>query len=219
MTHLYDLTLIIPETGESISLAGSLEDQEWEALEAFVEYTKELMAVKLVKDGIPTSLKMNFDRNGELTVKTELPPPDDTMVFLHKFRPLGLKREPTYFGKICNILGKAFVDPYLRMILKQSRDIYYGKRMQSGITITSNGVVLNSDEVLHDWLNSYEYHRDKDKREFIDSLHQMLPLDASKVLFLNLLTEKLQAIQGVAGLARVILGQQHTFSIETSYPN
>ncbi len=105
------------------------------------------------------------------------------------------------------------------MILKQSRDIYYGKRMQSGITITSNGVVLNSDEVLHDWLNSYEYHRDKDKREFIDSLHQMLPLDASKVLFLNLLTEKLQAIQGVAGLARVILGQQHTFSIETSRPN
>ena len=45
-------------------------------------------------------------------------------------------------------------------------------------------------------------------REFIDSLHTMLPLEASKVLFLILLTDKLQAIHNVTAFIRVVLGKQ-----------
>ena len=147
-----------------------------------------------------------------MEIVTKLPPWDDVMVFLHKFRPLGLKSEKTYFYRICNLLSKALSHPYLRSIIKEQRRVYSGKRMQSGFQIRSNDVLLNSEKVLFDWLNAYEYHRDKEKREFIEGLHKMLPLEASKVIFLSLLTEKAKAIFNLATLVRVVLGKQKTVS-------
>jgi len=90
------------------------------------------------------------------------------------------------------------------------REIYNGKRTQSAFQIKSNDTVLNSEKVLNDWLNSYEYHRDKEKRKFIESLHEMFPLEASKVIFLGLLSDKTQAIINVAKFIRVVVGKQES---------
>ena len=86
--------------------------------------------------------------------------------------------------------------------------MYNGKRLQEQFEITSNDVLLNSEEVLQQWLNAYEFHRDKKKKSFIDSLHQLLPLEASKAIFLSLLTEKARAAINVGLIVRVILGKQ-----------
>jgi hypothetical protein len=69
-------------------------------------------------------------------------------------------------------------------------------------------VILNSEKVLNDWLNSFEYHRDKEKRKFIESINEMFPLDASKVIFLGLLSDKVQAIRNIAIFTRVVVGKQ-----------
>ena len=74
----------------------------------------------------------------------------------------------------------------------------------------SNDVVLNSEKVLYDWLNSFEYHRDQEKPQFIESRHQMIPMDASKVLFLGLLADKAEAINNLAALISVIVGRQNS---------
>ncbi len=130
------------------------------------------------------------------------------MAFLHRFRPLGLQSESTNFNRICSLLTKEIADPYFRSMIDLQRDIFSGKVLQTQFRIWSDDTVLNSEKVLYDWLNAYEYHRDKEKREFIESLHTMIPLDASKVLFIALLTEKTKAINNVAALVAVIVGKQ-----------
>ena len=81
------------------------------------------------------------------------------------------------------------------------------------IRISSDDVLLNSEKMLLDWLNAYEYHRDKDKKESIDKLHQMFPLEASKAVFLHLLSDKAQAIYNLTGFIRVFIGKQRDFTL------
>jgi len=70
---------------------------------------------------------------------------------------------------------------YFRNLLTEYHQLYSGKK--SKVQIKSNETLLNSEDTLLDWLNSYEFHRNEDKRKFIESLHQMLPMDVSKVIF------------------------------------
>lgn len=219
MAHEYELTLLPENKGEEISLTGTFEDEDWERLEEFAQYADELLKTKFVQDGMPASLNIRWDEKSGMCVSPKLPPWDDVSVFLHKFRPIGLLSESTYFFKICNILTKELAHPYFRSMIEEQREIYGGTRMQAQFQIKSNEVILNSEKVLYDWLNAYEYHRDREKREFIDSLHTMLPLEASKVLFLALLTDKTMAINNVAAITRVVLGKQKELKLQLRSPN
>jgi hypothetical protein len=219
MTHDYKLTLIMKDTGETASLSGRFADDEWDRLKEFAQYAEDLLTTKYVKDGMPASLTIHWDEQSGLAASSTLPPWDDVTVFLHKFRPLGLQSESTYFYKICGILSKELAHPYFRSMIDEQREIFSGKRMQAQFQIQSNDVVLNSEKVLNDWLNAYEYHRVKEKREFIDSLHAMIPLEASKALFLALLTDKAKAIYGIAGLIQVVLGNQKSIEGRVKRPN
>lgn len=211
MAYEYKLTLTINGTGESVMQKGSFQADAWNSLIEYLEYADDLLDTKFVKDGMPAALNIKWERGSDMIVSTKLPNWDDVTVFLHKFRPIGLEKESTYFYKICNILTKELTHPHLRNMVDEQRDVYSGKRAQLAFKIQSNDVILNSEKVLYDWLNSYEYHRDKEKRKFIESLHEMFPLDGSKVLFLGLLSDKTQAIYNMAVLVRVVVGKQKSF--------
>ena len=216
MAHRYELTLAIEDTNEQVSISGRFADEDWECLDAFVQYADELLNTQLVRSGMSASLKISWEEGSGATISTKLPPWDDVIVFLHKFRPIGLQSESTDFYRICNILSKELAHTFFRSMLKEQRDIYSGKRLQAQFRITSNDVLLNSEKVLYDWLNAYEYHRDKEKQEYIDSLHTMLPLDASRVMFLTLLTDKAEAIHNIAAFTRVVQGKQKALRGKTS---
>ena len=165
MAHEYKLKLILTDTNENISLSGKFEDEDWERFEKFAQYADELLKTKFAQEEMPASLSIRGDnKSGIMTVSTELPPWDNVIVFLHKFRPIGLESESTYFHKICSLLTKELAHPYVRSMIKEQREIYSGKGLQSQIQIQSNEVVLNSEKVLYDWLNAYEYHRNKEKQ-------------------------------------------------------
>lgn len=208
MPYDYELTLTVQDTGENVILKGSFQEDAWNLLMEFLEYVDDLMNTQFVKDGMPASLNIKWEQNTDMMVSTKLPDWDDVTVFLHKFRPIGLQSESTNFYKICNILSKELVHPHFRNMIDEQREIFSGKRTQTAFRIQSNNVVLNSEKVLYDWLNAFEYHRDKEKRQFIEQLHQMFPLDASRVLFLGLLSDKTQAIYNIAVLVRVVVGKQ-----------
>lgn len=210
MGHEYKISLNIQETGEKIVLAGEFKNEEWELLEEYVQYATELINTQFVKNGMPSSLKLNWDRETGMTATTQLPPWDDVIVFLHKFRPLCLQSERTNFYKIFNLLSREISHPYFRNLISEEHKTYSGKRLQSQFKMYSNEVLLNSEKLLFDWLNSYEYHRDKEKREFIESLHVVFPLEATQVLFLILLSDKTEAIHNIAVWLRVILGKQNS---------
>lgn len=218
MPYEYDLTLTISETGETISQKGSFQPDAWNTLNEYLEYTEDLLKTKFVQDGMPSALNIKWEKDSGMVVSTKLPNWDDVSAFLHKFRPIGLEKESTYFYKVCNILTRELTHPHFRNMADEQRDIFSGKRTQSMYKFSINDVILNSEKVLYDWLNSYEYHRDKEKRQFIDSLHAVFPLDGSKVLFLGLLSDKIQAIHNVAILVRVVVGKQKGFESRVRLP-
>ena len=148
MVHEYKLSLNVQETGEKIIVAGELEDEEWELLEEYLQYATELINTKFVKNGMPSSLKLNWDRETGITTTTQLPPWDDVIVFLHKFRPLGLQSERTNFYKIFNLLSRENSHPYFRSLISEEHRTYSGKRLQSQFKVYSNEVLLNSEKLL-----------------------------------------------------------------------
>ena len=218
MAHEYKLTMKIEQSGEDITLSGQFADSDWKRLEDFAQYAEELLNTKHVQSGMAAKLNIRWDQASGFSVVTELPPWDDVIVFLHKFRAIGLESESTYFYSICNILTKELADPSFRRLIDDQRELFAGKILQQQFKIQINEVVLNSEKVLYDWLNSYEYHRDEEKKRFIDSLHILLPLEASKVLFIALLTEKVKAIHNVATLVRVVLGKQKSAEGQVRLP-
>jgi hypothetical protein len=207
MPHKYALSLKIDNVDGEISVSGEFSDDEWDRLEAFLQYSGELTKVRFLHSAERGCLRISGEHD-RLIIEAVLPPDwDEVIVFLHKLRPFILEDEGTSFDKVSGLLGRKLDHAYFRSLLKQCRRLYTGKIDQSLIQIWSNEELINSEKVLLIWLYAHEYHRDTEKREFIDGLHQMLPLDASKVMFLGLLLDKADAIFGLADLVRVVLGK------------
>lgn len=200
--------LQIKSDGGDSEVSGEFTDEESERLRLFVQYVDEVSNTMLVQNGVWGEAEIRYDEGVGLSSKATLPPWEDVIVFLHKARPLFLQNEDTYFYKIQNLLGKALDHTGIREILSAQRKLYSGQSYQDQIKLVSNDVLLNSEKVLFEWLNAYEYHRIKAKQELIDSLHRMIPLETSKVFFLGLLQDKATAISDLAELIKVIQGTQ-----------
>lgn len=218
MTVRYQLEWINDASGEKFSLSGELSDEEVKLLEDFVEYAEGVWKTDFIQTGEKGEFKINFDRESGTTVSTTLPDWNQVMVFLHKFRPLLLSNEKTNFYSVRNLLGKKLDDTYFRNALRVQRDLYSGKVSQGEFQFRSNEVLINSEKVLFDWLNSHEYHRDEEKKNFIESLHQMFPLDASKVIFLRLLIHKAMAAYNLASMIQLLLGKKREIAVTMRGP-
>lgn len=206
--HNYSLILRLDDTDEDISITGEFSEENWRLLESFLAEVDAVLNTKLVQEGFFGNSEMSWDKEKGLSFSQNLPDDDNLAVFLHKFRPLLLTNEKTYFPKIRNLIAKEFDQPYIRSMLSEQLDYFTGKRNNSLFKVSSQNVVLNSEETLFNWLNSYEFHRDKEKRDIIDELHRVMPLDYSKVLFLRLLQDKYIAVYNLAVFIRVLMGKQ-----------
>jgi hypothetical protein len=202
------------DSGEKAPVTAEFSEEEVECLRAYCRYVEEVFAVKLVQDGIPCSVRLDYKEGVGTTVTSELPPDEDVVVLLHRLRPLILHNEHASFNKVTGILGGRIEEPLVRAALKTQHAIYDGRAMQRQVVVRSTAdgaeIVINSETALFKWLNAYEYHRDQDKKREIDRYHQLLPLDHSKAFFLMLLSDKIRAIASIASFADVILGKAET---------
>ena len=194
-------------------MPATLDDGEVARLESYLECVERLYELKVVREGVPCSFELKVSDGQVASIKSEIPPPDEIATLLHRLRPLILMQEPTSFLNISSLLGKRFDYAYLREVLREQRRQFEGRYYQELGRVTSNGTTVNSDEVLFAWLNGYEYHRDPDKREWIESLHHLIPLEHSMAFFVGLLSEKIDAIIELAKLVAVILGKQQEVQI------
>lgn len=208
MSEKFQLKLSLGSTSEEVTISGEFSDEEWKLLWLFIEYEAEVSQTRLVQNGDWGKAKIEWNHQTGLSGEADLPPWDDVIVFIHRFRPVLLQNEKTNFYKVHNLLAKVLVDPNAREILRIQHQLYSGKSFQAQVKVLSNDVVLNSEKVLFDWLNAYENHREEQRKEFIDSLHKILTLEVSKAFFLGLLRDKMIAVSNLAKLIRVIKGIQ-----------
>lgn len=214
MPRKYDISLTIDDTGETVSASGELSDEEVKILEAFVQEAEQVWQTDFIQTGEKGQFKIQWNEESGTQVETVLPEWSQVIVFLHKFRPILLQNEKTNFYKLHNLLAKNLDQPLFRRSLSYQHELFSGKHNQAKFQFRSNKVLLNSEKVLFDWLNSHEYHREEEKQKFIESLHQMMPLNFSKVIFLGLLVDKAIASINIADLARVLLGKQTELEVE-----
>jgi len=193
------------KTGIRHEAIGEFEDHEMKSLRMFEEAVEKLHESKMVQHR--TSMQFKYSQEDGPSVTTTLPSEDEIDIFLHRFRPIGLHKERTYFPKICKILKRRFENDLVRKYIEEQMGLFDGKQMQSAFTFQSKGVILNSDEVLYDWLNAYQYHRDEDKKKRLDSLHELFPLEHSKGLFIFMLDDKARAAYNIL---RIIKGMRVT---------
>jgi hypothetical protein len=187
-------------------IRGEFSDDEHAVLTAYLQQYDELVQSKPMQLGFPCHFEVRV-ANGEMYVTSQLPSSDDLAILLHRLRPFILDEEPASFNRVSGILGKHNPHPHVRHLLGEQRRLYDGRDMQQQITIRLNDIVVNSERVLRDWLNSSEYHRDPDKRRAVENLLQGMPNDLFRGILVSLLVDKLKAIQSVASLVALMLGK------------
>lgn len=215
MSFKYSLTMKIAEFGKEISVSGELNDTEFELVKDFVSYADELFHTPFIHKRDYGKFSMKGDKPNNFSIETELPDWNDVTVFLHKLRPFILNNERTYFHKVRKLLGLKFADEYFRGFFNLQKERFNNKRQQGSFQLTSDNEILNSEKMLYEWLNAHEYHREKEKQKFLENLHQIFPLDASKVIFLGFLLEKAQAVFNVADFIDVMLGKHKNVTLNS----
>lgn len=201
-------TITDGKTNVTEEITTEFSPEEWEILQEYDEFAKELVSIKLLQTKQSLSYTMRAsDKNG-FEVEGDIPPWDEVIGLLHKIRPFFLENERTNFYRICSILGKRINNENFRKFLGKKRDLYSGKNFQRSVVLWSNDVILNSEGFLKDWLYAYEYHRDKNKRHKIEGLHEIVPVESSKPIIVFLLYDKARAIVEIWNLIVVILKNQ-----------
>lgn len=203
----------IRETGETHQVVFSFPEEEVALLSEFLEEAGSIAEIPVIRAGLDSSLHIAWSKEEGVRIDLSLPPLADLAAVLHKLRPFILKKEPFSFEQICGILGRRIESPFVRKLLKQEREIFSGKRMQTQVQLTSQDIVINSEATLMTWLNSHEYHRDREKAADLDRLHQIFPLEVSKSLFVMLLRHKVDAILGLAELVKLALRKQESLTV------
>src|ERR1044071_2622707 len=155
MPRQFQLTLQA-EGRSDTTIAGEFSDEEAATLDAFLSQQKELADSKPLREGMPCNISVNYSEESGLQVSSELPTRDDLSILLHRLRPFILQNEPASFVKASNILGKHLTDPLLRQFIARQRELYDGRLAQRMMRVVSDEQVLNSEEVLSNWLNSHE---------------------------------------------------------------
>lgn len=211
MPHDVQLSLKLADRDAKVELVASLPESDWEILESYLGYVAQLGEAEYIKSGMPLSLRVTWNQTEGLTASGDFPAWDSVVVVLHRLRPLILTSEHASFDRTCGVLGRHFRDPGFKAILSEIRQLYDGRVLQRQIQLTSADLILNSEKVLMDWLNSYEYHRDQDKKALVDRLFRMMPVDISRAVMLLLVVGKVEAIRSLGGLVELVQGKRRDF--------
>ena len=183
-------------------------------MEDYLSNTKRLIETNIIRDGMSGNVSIKYDKDKGLSFEANLPDEDSILSLLHLMRRFILNDEGSSYNKVTGIIGRRFDNPSIRSMIKTQRNLYEGKEFQAQIKIKSNGTLINSEEILFDWLNAFEYHSDQTKRKELEKLHELMPFDVSRVAFLTLLTEKVKAIVNIANFIALLMGEVEMF--ETS---
>jgi len=87
-----------------------------------------------------------------------------------------------------------------------------GSAVPAGCSDFLRRVVIDCEATLQQWLNAYEYHKNGNKRREVERLHQLLPLEASRAIFVTMLYDKVDAIHHLHSRVRLMLGKQVTWT-------
>ncbi|HCE1302229.1 TPA: hypothetical protein NGR01_004718, partial [Vibrio parahaemolyticus] len=125
---------------------------------------------------------------------------------LHLSRPFILQKEPWSYNSVSGILGRVFSHhSEVKRELKGLRKIYSDGALSYYFDISIQEKSIFDESRFLSWLNSYQYHRDQDKSVLYDELKSSFSENGAHHIMLIRLHGKLQAIEQLTHLCKVII--------------
>lgn len=202
------------ETGESQIIELDITESDKEILIAFIENVERVRRSRIIKEGLNSSLKINYNESKGFSISTSVPHDDDLHAVLHKLRPLILNDEKASFNRVCATINRVASSSYTNMILKKARKQYQGELLSSQFKIISNDTNLISEKTFMNWLNAHEYHQDQAKKIKLEKITKGIGLDAARSIFISILIEKIKAAILLSEFASLIVGQSDSISVK-----
>ncbi|WP_239795877.1 hypothetical protein [Candidatus Nitrotoga arctica] len=211
--HKAGIRLIDNISGEASEHFAEFTDGEWRQLNDYLSHVADLHSTQFLIKGEGVQLNFAWNQGSNPQWRAKAPPVDDVLAFLHRLRPLILQEEPACFQKVRAVLKRRLKDAPIHPFMGWLLEVYEGKEMQKMISIQSNNCIVNSEKMLFTWLNAYEYHREREKQELLESYSKIMPTEWSRGVFLTLLVEKGKAISNLGALVEVVLGKRNALSL------
>ncbi len=199
-SHIIEMTLPFnvssPPDADGLSEVanGEFAVDEYKLLCEFREFAVELAAAELLQPGMKDLGNFSWTAGGEV-VSTSKTPAVQIHQLLHLLRPFILQRERTYVPNVTGLIGRRIVRSRVHALLGQINDQFLIKPSTQSFTVSSGGVVINSEPTLQAWLNGFEYHRDRNKRSLLRELQTPgVAFDVTRGILADLLFEKAMAV-------------------------
>jgi len=137
--------------------------------ESFVREVEECNQSKIIQNKKLNLRKEITIINDEVIITHNLPDDDNIHAFLHKIRPFILEREKLNFMRIKSLIGKKINSCELNKYLKILNNEYLSKK-DNKLNIVINNEEFTFEKVFFYYINSYQYHREENKKEIIDTI-------------------------------------------------
>jgi len=137
---------------------------------------KEKYSLELYRDKVQELINSRFLKKENLFkfLNGEKPDEEQITFFLNKYRFFYLKKEPTHFYKICNILEKNVSDKEQKESIRSIREMYR-KILEGGTGFVFPDKLKSEqspEENIDLWFNAFYFHSDKDKKEQLEKLRK-----------------------------------------------
>jgi len=207
-SNIYQFELNVEDvsTGKKSSVSGQINDIDGDILKKFIVLGKELWKTKYLNIDKQASLQIKWDQKSGFKSIPYLPDTDLIDAFLYRMRPFILNDEKTNFLRVCNILNKYLDNEIIRGFIKSQKNLWAGVHHRSMFQISDKEGILNTDESLMKYINSYEYHRDEKKEKRFTNIKNYFKDDGLRAFYLMLILEKAKAISNIMELCEIILG-------------
>ncbi len=197
---------IANEDGSDLhDISANFEDHDLALFDNFLMFFEDLTKLTLFQNRQQMQVTVNFHQDKGLNISTQLPPEENLFALLLQLRPFILESEPTYFYSACNKITKHISNSKVRELIKAGRNLFSGERSQKIFIIQSDTMTINSEKIFYKWLNAYVYHREIAKRQELEAVHNVLPIEVSRAIFIMMLFDKMDAIRLLADFLKVLL--------------
>lgn len=179
---------------------------EWETLLSFHENVEGLRSTRFVQNERGGQISVHWERGQPVRTVPHEVDNDEVWSMLLKLRPFVLEKEVYYFHRIKNTLKRRLGHPAFRSHVDQLHKGFTLGYLQEKLKLRGAGRPLMSVDVVMDWLNSFEYHRDPKKRRTVEMELGFLGKDKnglSTILFA--LVEMINAVLAMGDLVETLV--------------
>lgn len=201
MDRAYEIRLSHAGTGETRLIKGVVKAPEWDLMGLY------LSEMRVLADAIggfhtPIAFRLSIEQGKALSASSDALPDSEKAVLLHALRPFVLQDEPYSFHNTATALARSVNHEWIKRGVRWLRDKYSCKQLGARVEIEIGGSKLFSEQVLNNWLNGLEYHRDLEKRAALENWKANLPDGLAPGVLFGMLMEKVQAMVRLRELIR-----------------